>query len=650
MNTAHMIDNQPPKIQSHHLERSAIVYVRQSHPQQAQRHRESAEVQASLKQVAIRWGWPAARVLVLDGDQGKTATTTEGRGDFAWLLSEISMEHVGLLLGFQFNRLTREDEAWCRLIKVCSLFDTLLADTDGLYHPHDFNDRLLLAVKGLVGGLELHQIQQRMQSGRLNKARRGEWMGHVPLGYIVGADGKLQLDPDEHVQAVVRLMFGQFEKLGSLSALLRYLARHNVQLPIRSHHHESKGELQWRRPHRETVRNLLRRPAYTGTYTWGRRRIDPRRAVPGRPGTGRKEVEPRKCEIFLPNNHAAYISWEQYDANIQRLTSNRQHGPQPGPARETVSLLAGRVVCGQCGSRMQTTYSGTLRYCCQRQAFDHGTKTCQSLIGEPLEQLITQQVLRAVEPASLQLSIAAVEQSKRDRAKLDGVWQLRLQRAQQEVDRAFRQYNAVEPENRLVARTLERTWEETLLMLQTLKEEYDRFRQTHPLTLSVEECEYLKSLARDLPSLWNSPKTLLADKRHIVRLLLKEMVVWAPSHSDQVGVECHWADQSVTHHTVTRTVRRWEQLGRHDELMARLATLVASRWTSPRIAEQLNAEGFHAPRGTAITAANVRQLISRRASSKTSRLPTTPRQTRVRRQSPTPVVTSACTGATREPQ
>ena len=223
--------HRPTKIALHHLERWAIVYVRQSHPQQVQRHPESAQVQANLQQLALSWGWPRQRIRVLAGDQGRSATTTVGRDDFAWLLSEIALGHVGLVLGLQFNRLAREDEACCRLIKICATFDTLLADLDGLYHPLDFNDRLVLTIKGLMGGIELHQLQQRMQAGRLNRARRGEWLGPAPPGYVIGPDRKLQFDPDEQVQTVLRLVLDQFAILGSLSGLLRYLHQHHIELP-----------------------------------------------------------------------------------------------------------------------------------------------------------------------------------------------------------------------------------------------------------------------------------------------------------------------------------------------------------------------------------------------------------------------------------
>jgi DNA invertase Pin-like site-specific DNA recombinase len=460
----------PLKIEGHHVDRWAIVYVRQSHPQQVQRHRESAQVQANLRQRAQAWGWPAERIRVLDGDQGCSGTTTAGRDDFAWLLSEIALGHVGLVLGFQINRLAREDEACCRLIKVCAAFDTLLADEDGLYHPHDFNDRLLLTIKGFLGGFELHQLQQRMQAGRLNRARRGEWLGQPPPGYVVGPDHKLQFDPDEQAQSVMRLVLEQFPARGSVSGVLRYLRQQQIQLPFRPISGPHKGQLCWHRPHRETLRKILRHPAYAGAYTWGRRAVDRRRAVPGRRGCGRVERQPQDCPVFLPDNHPAYLSWEQYQSNLRRLQQQRRRGPVPGPARATTAVLAGLVVCGVCGCRMQTRYTPALRYECQRHLLDYAAPACQSLVGQPLEQLVAAQLLQVVTPSSLELSRRAAEESERERAALDRQWRLRLERARHETDRAARQYHAVEPENRLVARTLERQWEEALGAQQSMTE------------------------------------------------------------------------------------------------------------------------------------------------------------------------------------
>jgi DNA invertase Pin-like site-specific DNA recombinase len=608
----------PAKIQAHHTERWAIVYVRQSHPQQVQRHRESAQVQASLQQRACAWGWPAERIRVLDGDQGCSGTTTAGRDDFAWLLSEIALGHVGLVLGFQINRLAREDEACCRLIKVCAAFDTLLADQDGLYHPHDFNDRLILTIKGFMGGFELHQLQQRMQAGRLNRARRGEWLGQPPPGYVIGPDHKLQFDPDEQVQHVVRLILEQFACLGSVSGVLRYLRDRQMQLPFRPMSGPQRGQVQWHRPHRETLRLLLRRPAYAGVYTWGRRTVDRRRAVPGQRGSARIERAAQDCPVFLPDNHPAYLSWEQYQSNLRRLQQQRTRGPVPGPARTTAALVAGLVVCGVCGCRMQTRYTPTLRYDCQRHALDYAASACQSLVGEPLEQLVSAQILQVVTPAGLELSRRAAHDCERERSTLDRHWRLRVERARQHADRAFRQYNAVEPENRLVARTLERQWEEALLAQRTLEEEYHRFQQTQPTRLSAAERAQIDILAQDLPALWHSPQTSVTDKRQVVRLLLQRVVVWAPAASQNVKVQLHWTGGMLTEHHVTRSVAAWRQVSDLDALLEQLRQWQVAQWTSSHMAEELNATGRRTPHGQPFTAATVRQLLSRTAPTRPS--------------------------------
>jgi DNA invertase Pin-like site-specific DNA recombinase len=614
MNPANPFASQrPSKIQGHHLDRWAIVYVRQSHPQQVQQHRESAEVQANLGRRAAAWGWPADRIRVLDGDQGRSGTTTVGRDDFAYVLSEIAHGHVGLVLGFQINRLAREDEACCRLIKMCAVFDTLLADEDGLYHPHDFNDRLVLTIKGFMGGFELHQLQQRMQAGRLNRARRGEWLGQVPPGYIVGPNRKLQFDPDEQVQQVIRLVFEQFTTLGSISGVLRYLRQQQILWPFRPIGGLQRGQLQWRRPRRETLRLLLRRPAYAGAFTWGRHAADPKRRG------ARLERQPQDCHVFVPDNHSAYISWDQYQNNLRRLKQERRRGPRPGPARTTTATLAGLIECGYCGCRMQTRYTRTLRYDCQRRALDGDGPACQSLVGKPLEQLVAAQILQVVTPASLELSRRAAEQTEHERNALDKHWRLRLERARQDTDRAYRQYNAVEPENRLVARTLERQWEEALLAQRTLQEEYTRFQQTKPTKLSEAERAQIEILARDLPALWQLPQTSVEDKRQVVRLLLQRVVVWASGSSDAVKVQLHWTGGAMTEHQLRRPVSAWRQLADLPALLERIRQKRAAGWTSPQIADDLNASEHRTPHGEPFTSANVRQLMKRTKPAKKTR-------------------------------
>jgi DNA invertase Pin-like site-specific DNA recombinase len=542
---------------------------------------------------------------VLTGDQGRSGTTTDGRDEFFWLLTEIDLDHVGLVLGFQINRLAREDEASCHLINQCLYHDVLIADLDGLYNPHNFNDRLILTIKGFMGRFELHQLQQRMQAGRLNRCQRGEWLSQTPPGYVVGPSGKLEFDPDEQVQHVIRLALEQFATQGSVNGVLRYLLGKQITWPFRPTGGPERGQLQWHPPRRETLRQLVRSPVYAGVYTWGRHVVDPKRPHV------RREQAAEECKVFLRDNHAAYLSWDQYQSNLRRLKEQPRRGPRPGITRTTTATLAGLVVCGHCGSRMQTRYTRCLRYDCQRHALDGMASPCQSLTGGALEELVNSQVLEVVKPASLELSCKAAEQIDRERASVDRQWQLRLERARQDTDRAYRQFNAVEPENRLVARTLERRWEETLLAERMAQEEYNRFQQTQPSRLSVEEREAIEALSHNLPAIWQSPRTSVDDKRQVMRLLLQRVMVWSSRSTEQVKVELHWTGGAMTEHQLKRTVRSWSQLTDLSDMLAQIRSSRAAGKTSRQIAEELNATGQRGPHGKKLTAENIRQLLKR---------------------------------------
>jgi hypothetical protein len=386
---------------------------------------------------------------------------------------------------------------------------------------------------------------------------------------------------------------------------LRYLRQNQIQLPFRPVGGLQRGQLQWRRSCRETLRLVLLRPAYAGVFTWGWTMADPKRP------RARVRRQPQDCPVFKPDNHDAYISWEQYENNQRRLKEEPKRGPRPGPGKTTTATLAGLIQCGHCGCRMQARYTKILRYDCQRHALDGDGPACQRLVGKPLEQLVAAQILQVVTPASLELSRRAAEQTERERNALDKNWRLCLERAHQDTDRAFRQFNAVEPENRLVARTLERRWEDALLAQRTLQEEYTRFQQTKPTKLSEAERAQIETLARDLPSLWHSPKTSVEDKRQVVRLLLQRVVVWAPSSSDQVKVQLHWAGGTMTEHHLRRPVRAWSQLADLPTILERIRQKRVAGWTSRQIAEDLNASGHCTPHGRPFTAVNVRQLLKR---------------------------------------
>jgi DNA invertase Pin-like site-specific DNA recombinase len=412
----------PDKVQPWHLERLALVYVRQSSPQQVVEHKESAARQYGLVHRAEALGWPRERVLVIDEDQGKSGQTIDGRPGFQRLLAEVGLDHVGLVLGLEMSRLARSCKDWHQLLELCALFHTLLADQDAVYDPTDHNDRLLLGLTGMMSEAELHLLRSRLYQGRLNKARRGELLHHPPLGYVRLPTGDLALDPDEQVQAVVRLIFDEFERQGSVHGLLRYLVHHGIRLGIRPTSGPNRGQLEWRRPSRGTLWNLLRHPIYAGAYRYGHRPTDPRRRVAGRPGKGRRILRPEECQVFLRDRFPAYISWERFEANQRRLADNRARNDARGAARQGPSLLAGLVVCGHCGRRLMVHYggkSGRLWYNCGRAAVEYAGPQCQSLAGQGLEELVAQQVLAALEPAALELSLRAADDLDQERARLE---------------------------------------------------------------------------------------------------------------------------------------------------------------------------------------------------------------------------------------
>lgn len=587
------------KIAARHLERLAVVYVRQSTPQQLSRHQESREVQYNLRLRARDYGWAEERILVIDDDLGRSASTIEGRPGFQRLVAEVTLDHVGIVFGAEMSRLARSCKDWYQLLEVCAVFGTLIADLDGVYDPAHYNDRLLLGLKGTMSEAELHMLKQRMSAGRLNKAGRGELLFPLPVGYFRRACGEVVLEPDEEAQEVVRLIFKKFEELGTLNAVLRFLVDHGVRIPVRVRSGAAKGELEWHRPNRMTLQNMLRNPTYAGAYAYGRRPTDPRRKIPGRPSTGRTVVPLERCRVLLRDRFPAYISWQQYQRNLERLKANRSVSEALGAPRAGLALLSGLAVCARCGSRMHVRYQGnTTRhvYLCASQLTNYGGSLCQSLTGPPLDRFVSQLALKVLEPASLDLSLHVARNLEEQRQELEGLWQKRLERARYEVDRAARQYRHVEPENRLVARQLERQWEETLCQLRALEEERERFLRDQPRPLSAEERERIRQLAADIPALWNSPITTPSDRKEILRQLIDRVLVDVVGDSEKVRIKIQWTGGRETEHEIIRPVRRLEQLSYWPELKERVRTLASEGLTPEGIARRLNQEGWRPPK------------------------------------------------------
>jgi DNA invertase Pin-like site-specific DNA recombinase len=588
------------KVSPWHRDRLAVVYVRQSTAQQVLDHQESTRLQYGLVDRARALGWAADRVRVIDEDLGRSGTRADERAGFQRLVSEVSLDHVGLILGLEMSRLARSNKDWYQLLELCALFRTLIADLDGVYDPAQYNDRLLLGLKGTLSEAELHVLKQRMHEGRRNKARRGELRFALPIGYVWGLEGTIGFDPDEQVQAVVRLVFRKFAELGTLHGVLRYLADHQIQLGVRVREGPGKGDLVWRRPNRMTLQTVLKHPLYAGAYVYGRRQDDPRRRRAGQTRSGRVVMAREDWLAFVPDHAPAYISWEQYEQNQAQLAANRARTESRGAVRTGRALLAGLVRCGRCGPRMIVRYESARAdpaYVCARHASDYGAPHCQQVPAPPLDAFVSRQVLAALEPAALELSLTATERLEQERAELLALWQQRRERAAYEAERARRQYDVVEPENRLVARTLERQWEEKLAAQQQLEEAYHRFQQEQPRTLSEAERAAIRRLAADIPALWAAATTTAADRQELTRQIVDAVVVAADGKSERVQVTIRWIGGGQTTGTVVRPIRHVSDLSTYAEICEQVRVWTRERVPAASVAERLNAAGYRPARG-----------------------------------------------------
>lgn len=601
------------KIKSQHLNRKAVIYIRQSTLQQVHRHQESTRLQYGLVDRAVVLGWLRSEIDVIDDDLGCSGASTVGRLGFQRLVAEVGLDHVGIVLGLEMSRLSRSSRDWYQLLEVCAIFGTLIGDLDGIYDPSLYNDRLLLGLKGTMSEAELHILKQRMLEGKRAKARRGELGMRVPMGYVRQPSGEVAKDPDEQAQSVITRVFELFERKRTINGVLSELVAQQLQMPYRVASGLNKGDLAWCRPNRVTLSNMLHNPAYTGAYVYGRRPTDLRKKIPGRPSTGRTVASTDNWEVLIKDRFPAYISWSRYEQNLRQLQANTAQSL--GAARNGPSLLSGLIICGRCGLRMSTCYTDNgkgLRYACNRMMVDYGEEHCQSLSGKVLDCYVTTLIFKALQPAALEISLAVADDLTSERRKQQDHWQRHLERAKIDVQRAHRQYNAVEPENRLVARTLERNWEEALAAEAQLKTEYEQFMVEQSAVLTHEERAAIMRLAQDIPMLWAADTTTAVDRQLIVRQLIERVLVTVIDDTENVQVEVHWQGGHQTQALITRPVARMEQMSQYPQLLDRVKALHVQGHNAIEMAEMLNAEGWKPPKRRDIyNASMVRDLLTR---------------------------------------
>jgi DNA invertase Pin-like site-specific DNA recombinase len=605
---------QSPKITRHHLDRLAYVYIRQSSPKQVERNRESQVNQYQMAERAQSLGWAPDRIRVIDSDLGLSGRSSEHRDGFKELVAEVTLGHVGIIFGYEVSRLARNNSDWYHLLDLAAVFSTLIADIDGLYDTRLYNDRLILGLKGTMSEAEIHLLRLRLNAGRMSKVRRGAYRLHLPTGLVRLPDDTAVKDPDDQVRHTIELVFDKFVELGSCQKVLRYFRQQNILLPRRHPCGYHNGQLFWKPPTHSSVYTILTNPAYAGAFAYGRRQVDPARQIPGRPRTGYLHRPLESWHHIQQDVYPAYITWEQYESNLARLRQNATAVTTPdqrarGAARNGAAILAGLATCGICGCRMKVAYRFAHRYYCDSRRRTRDEKFCASLHGPTIDAAVTEAFFEAIRPAQLDALEAVLAAQAAEREQLSRQWQERLKRARYEAHLAQRQYDAVDPDNRLVAGELERRWEEKLHDLRSAEEEYERFRQT-PVAQALEPelRRQLEHISEELPSLWSREEFSNEHKKDLLRCLISQVVLRriAP---DDIEVRIVWVSGHFTPVHARPPIRLGHEVNGYEEMVERIGSLwQAGMREDKEIAAQLTKEGFHSARSAGVSPALVKQV------------------------------------------
>ena len=584
------------KITRRHLERDAYLYVRQSTLHQVVENTESTKRQYALRQRAVALGWPTERVHVIDMDLGESGASQDRKG-FQKLVAEVGMGHAGIVLGLEVSRLARNSSDWHRLLEICAITDTLILDEDGIYDPTDFNDRLLLGLKGTMSEAELYMLRARLRGGILNKARRGELQGRLPIGFIYDMNGRVKRDPDRRIQDTVRFLFETYRRTGSATATVKVFRKKNLPFPRRPRTSPRNGDVNWAPLTLSLALGLLHNPRYAGAFFFGKTR---QRKLPN--GKIATEKLPRdEWTVLLPEAHEGYISWPEYEANQRRLQENAQpRGAErpKSPPREGPALLQGVAICGRCGKRMSVRYHvrGDYRvpdYLCQRDAIEHAQKLCQVIPGTSLDEAIGELLIEVMTPRALEAALAVQNEIQARFEEADRLRRQRVERARYEVEQAKRRYMHVDPANRLVADDLEAEWNEKLRALQEAQEEYERQREADRAPLGEEEKARIMKLAADFPRLWREPATPQRERKRMVRLLIEDVTM---IRGDMVKVHVRFKGGAVRTLALPLPLRSWQKKTTDPEVVKEIGHLLDEH-TDEEIAAILNERGVHSGAG-----------------------------------------------------
>ena len=597
------------KVEASHLARNAYLYIRQSTLRQVLNNTESTARQYALRQRAVAFGWSAEQIVVIDCDQGQSGASAADREGFQHLVAEVGLGRAGIVLGLEVSRLARNNADWHRLLEICALAGTLICDEDGLYDPADFNDRLLLGLKGTMSEAELHFIRARLRGGQLSKARRGELEMALPVGLVYDPAGKVVLDPDAGVQRAVAHLFATFARTGSARAVVQVFTAEKLLFPLRVRTGAHKGELAWQPLRHWRVLRTLHNPRYAGAFVYGRRR---ERKTPD--GRRTFETVPRDQWIALiPDAHPGYISWDQFETNQSLLAANAAaHGRErtAGPAREGPALLQGMVVCGRCGRRMTVRYHQRRGieipdYQCIGESIQGGAPRCQTIPGASVDAAIGQLLLDTVTPLALEVALTVQAELEARTDEADALRRSHVERARHRADLARRRYLAVDPGNRLVADSLETDWNDALRTLQAAHDDYERTAAAARAALDGEHKVRIRSLAADFPALWADPATPQRERKRMARLLLDDVTL--VKDDGTIHMHVRFRGGQTTSLATPVPPMAWQARQTESDTLALLDRLLDDH-TDAEVAEQLNRAGRLSGEGRAFHARIVLHL------------------------------------------
>jgi DNA invertase Pin-like site-specific DNA recombinase len=605
------------KIRGTHLERKACVYVRQSSFVQVVEHRESTLRQYDLRQRALDLGWDAARIEIVDEDLGQSGASTAGRGGFVKLAEDIAHGTVGAVLSLEVSRLARSSADWHRLLELCALADVVIADEAAIYHPGDYNDRLLLGLKGQFADAELQWMRLRLAGAKLSKARRGELRQIPPTGFLWNEGGDLVFDPDEEVRRAVALVYERFRIDASAYAVMRYFAQQGLRFPARKYHRDGRCDLVWKPLSHSRILAVLKNPIYAGAYVYGRRQ-ERMALVDGQIRRRRlRQLAMPEWLVCIRDAHAGYISWTEYTDVQDKLRQNRTNQAwldHRGAPREGAALLQGLVLCGQCGRRMSVRYQDRrwLWYECRRHGMETGdAKICFALPGQPIDRAVEDLFLKTMCPPEIELGLAVAREVEKQSSKVDQQWSMRLERARYDARKAEQRYKAIDPDNRLVARNLEREWNERLSEVDGLEREYQDVKVRERLQMTDEDRRRILGLARDLRSVWSAPTTPHADRKNLVRMIVREISV-TPIDIPQraTSVKVLWQTGAVSELTVPRPTKG-ECVATPRNVIEQVRDLTARGYDDGDIVAELNERGMRTGRDRPFTKSAVEWIRSK---------------------------------------